>query len=209
MKKAVFIFKLLLLSLSISIFVLAQEGENIKLLKPTLKGGKPFMEVLKERKSSRSYSSKMLTDQMLSDLLWAAFGANRLSGKRTAPSYNDAQEIDIYVILEKGLYIYNAKKHRLDFIHGRDLRTAAGVQEYVQMAPVNLIYVADYTKQNLDREIFYADTGYISQNVYLFCASAGLSTAVRAAVNREKLSEEMGLRNDQKITLGQAVGYPN
>ena len=198
-----------MLALSLSILVLAQEGKNIKLLKPTLKGGKPFMEVVKERKSSRSYSSKMLTDQMLSDLLWAAFGINRSSGKRTAPSYRNVQEIDIYVIMEKGLYIYNAKKHSLDFIHGRDLRTIAGKQKYVRTAPVNLIYVADYAKhKGLGIEILYADTGYISQNVYLFCASAGLSTAVRAYIDKERLSKEMGLGSGQKIILGQAVGYP-
>ncbi len=202
-----------MLILFLSTFVFSNEGKDIKLPKPTLKGGKPLMKVLKERKSSRSYSSKMLTDQMLSDLLWAAFGINRLSGKRTAPSAANNQEIYIYVILEKGLYIYNPQKHRLDFIHGRDLRALAGIQEYVHTAPVNLIYVADYSKlKGLDKETqalySIADTGYISQNVYLFSASAGLSTAARALIDKTKLAEEMELVDDQKIILGQAVGYP-
>lgn len=200
--------RIVFLTAFLSYFLLAQAEQNIELLKPILKGGKPFMEVLKERKSARSYSSKTLTNQELSNLLWAAYGINRLSGKRTAPSYNNAQEIDIYVILEGGVYVYNAKKHRLDFINGKDLRSLAGVQEYVETAPINLIYVADYEKQNLGREVWYADTGFISQNVYLFCSSFNLSTSIRAAIDRERLSKEMGLRSNQEIILGQAVGYP-
>jgi len=209
MKRRMVISKIILFTVFLSIFTLIQGEENIKLLKPTSKGESSLMEALKERKSSRSYSSKMLTDQHISDLLWAAFGINRSSGKRTAPSYGNIQEIDIYVIMEKGVYLYNPKLHSLDFIRKKDLRTIAGVQEYVHSAPVNLIYVADYTKVNdIGTEMIYADTGYISQNVFLFSASVGLSTAVRANIDKGRLAKEMELKNYQQIILGQAVGYP-
>ena len=209
MKKRIVIYRVMLFIVFLSIFTLVQGEEDIKLLKPSSKGESSLIEALKERQSSRSYSSKMLTDQHISDLFWAAFGINRSSGKRTAPSYGNIQEIDIYVILEKGVYLYNPKLHTLDFINNKDLRTVAWVQEYVHSAPVNLIYVADNRKvKDVGIEMVYADTGYISQNVFLFSTSVGLSTAVRANIDKGRLAREMELKNYQQIILGQAVGYP-
>ncbi len=209
MKKRMAVYRVILFIVFLSIFTLVQGKEDIKLLKPSSKGESSLMEALKERESSRSYSSKMLTAQHMSDLLWAAFGINRSSGKRTAPSYGNIQEIDIYVIMEKGVYLYNPKQHSLEFISKKDLRTVAGVQEYVHTAPVNLIYVADYRKVNdIGTEMVYADTGYISQNVFLFSASVGLATAVRANIDKGRLAREMELKDYQQIILGQTVGYP-
>jgi SagB-type dehydrogenase family enzyme len=151
---------------------------------------------------------------MLSDLLWATFGINRPeSGKRTAPSAVNWQEIDIYVAIETGLYLYDAGENCLQPILAEDIRGATGLQAFVADAPVNLIFVADYSRMGTatqgDKDFYSAtDTGFISQNVYLFCASEGLATVVRGLIDRETLAATMGLRSDQKITLAQTVGYP-
>jgi uncharacterized protein with FMN-binding domain len=198
----------------------AQELKPIRLLKPQMDGGRPLMQVLKDRKSSRSFSTKKLPNQVLSNMLWAAFGINRAeSGKRTAPSALDWQETDIYMATEDGLYIYDAKAHMLDPVLAGDIRaeTSYFIQPFVKDAPVNLIYVADYSKTGLwgrlmsaeQRDMFSAAaTGFISQNVYLFCASEGLATVVRGLVDRSALRKVMNLRPEQKITLAQSVGYP-
>jgi len=193
----------------------AQEGKTVSLPKPAMKGGKPLMEVLKNRKSSREYSTKELSDQVLSNLLWAAFGVNRPdSGKRTAPSAMNWQEIDIYVAMSNGLYLFDAKQHDLKLVLAEDIRALTGKQGFVKDAPVNLVYVADLAKTGKtppDQKAFYvaADTGFISQNVYLFCASEGLATVVHASVDKPALAKAMKLRPDQMITLAQTVGYPN
>jgi SagB-type dehydrogenase family enzyme len=192
----------------------SQAVESIPLPEPETGGGKPLMQALSERQTSRSFSSATLPQQVLSNLLWAAFGINRPeSGKRTAPSAVNWQEIDIYVSLAGGLFLYNAAGHSLDPVSSEDIRAATGQQPFVGNAPLNLIFVADYARMggaSQDDKDFYsaADTGFISQNVYLFCASEGLAMVVRGAINRSALHKTMGLRPDQKIILAQTVGYP-
>jgi SagB-type dehydrogenase family enzyme len=171
------------------------------------------MQALSERKSSREFSGEKLPLPVLSDLLWAAFGVNRADGHRTAPSAMNRQTIDVYVVLPDGAYLYNAKAHRLDAVAEGDHRSVTGTQAFVGEAPVNLVYVADYGRMgNLsdsDRLLYSgAETGFISQNVYLYCASEGLATVVRASVNRDALAKALKLRPDQKITLAQTVGFP-
>jgi len=191
----------------------AQELKPIELPKPQTDGGKPLMQALSARRSSRAFSPQKLPPQVLSNLLWAAFGVNRPDGRRTAPSANNMQEIDVYVALAEGLFLYDAKAHRLAPVVAEDLRAAAGAQAFVGQAPLNLIYVADYARMGQrpeEAKVFYsaADTGFIAQNVYLFCASEGLATVVRAMIEREKLAARMKLRPDQRIVLAQTVGYP-
>jgi nitroreductase len=190
-----------------------QELKAIELPKPQMDGGKPLMAALKDRKSTREFSSEKLPMQMLSNMLWAANGINRPDGKRTAPTAMNKQEIDIYVALEQGLYLYDAKANTLVPLLAVDIRAATGKQPFVKDAPVNLIFAADYAKMGdmpAEMKDFYAaaDTGYVSQNVYLFCASEGLATVVRGSVDRVVCSAAMGLRSDQKIILVQTVGYP-
>jgi len=185
----------------------------IQMPNPDTTGGKPLMQALKERKTSRSFSEKKLPDQVLSNLLWAAFGVNRPDGHRTAPSARNWQEIDIYVATEAGLYLYEARPHSLRRVLPDDLRAATGMQDFVGKAPVNLVYVADLDKvggqASDDRDLFVAaDCGFIAQNVYLYCASEGLSTVVRGMVDRQKLAKAMKLRSSQRILLAQTVGYP-
>ena len=194
----------------------AADLKPIKLSPPRMAGGMPLMEALKNRKSSRRFSPKSLPVDVLSQLLWAARGVNRPgSGRLTAPTAMNWQEIDVYVSLEQGLYLYDAKGHTLQPVLGSDIRAKTGLQDFVADAPVNLVFVADLAKMrrgrpNAGQKDFYAatDTGYISQNVYLYCASEGLATVVRGLVDKKALAKTMGLKATQKVVLTQTVGYP-
>jgi len=193
---------------------LAQETDGIKLPPPQMEGGKPFMQVLKERHSTREFGAKPLPQQVLSNLLWAANGVNRAdSGKRTAPSARDWREIDVYVATAKGVYRYNPITHTLKRVVTSDIRKMTGVQDFVATVPVNLVYVADLNRMSdaeAEQQAVYSatDTGFIAQNVYLFCASAGLATVVRGSIDRAALGAAMGLGSHQQIILAQSVGYP-
>jgi SagB-type dehydrogenase family enzyme len=172
------------------------------------------MQALKLRQSSRSFDSKPLPLQELSNLLWAADGINRPeSGKRTAPSAVNWQEVDIYLAVPEGVYLYEAKSHGLTPIIARDLREATGRQPFVKDAPLNLVYVSDFAKMKNasedDKKLYgAADVGFVAQNVYLYCASQGLAVVVRGMVDRPTLTKELNLRSDQRIILAQTVGYP-
>jgi len=206
-------FRKALVVLFLGVAGFADTPQGIALPKPNTEGGKPLMQALNERKSSREFSADKLSPQVLSNLLWAAFGVNRADGRRTAPSASNRQVIDIYAVTADGVYLYNAKANRLEAVLSEDLRAATGTQPYVADAALDLVYVADYSKMSngSDAEknfLAAADTGFIGQNVYLFCASEGLATVVRASVNREALAKALKLRPEQKITLSQTVGYP-
>jgi len=195
----------------------AWELKPIQLPPPQTDGGVPLMQALKARRSERTFSSERLPDQVLSNLLWAACGVNRPDGRLTAPTAVNWQEIDVYVVLPEGAYLYDAKGHSLQPVVEGDIRDKTGTQAFVKEAPVNLVFVADYAKMTGRRgpasdadKAFYSatDTGFISQNVYLFCASEGLATVVRGLVDRPALAEALKLRPEQKIILAQTVGYP-
>jgi nitroreductase len=191
--------------------LLAQDLKPVALPQPRTDGGRPLMEVLKERKSTREFAPDKLPPQVLSNLLWAAFGVNRPDGRRTAPSAMNKQEIDIYVATGEGLFMYNAQANRLDPVLAQDVRGATGTQSFVATAPLDLVYVADLAKAGSepDADLYTAaDTGFIAQNVYLYCASEGLATVVRGSIDRAALAKAMKLRPDQKIILAQTVGYP-
>ena len=186
----------------------------IKLPVPQTSGGMPLMEALKDRHSTREFSTKALSQQQLADLLWAAAGVNRTqSGKRTAPSARDWRETDIYVVMADGAYRYDAVANELKPVVDRDIRALTGMQDFVASAPLNLVYVADFNRMDDagdEQKAFYsaADTGFIAQNVYLYCASAGLGAVVRGSVYRKTLASALKLAPHQRITLAQTVGYP-
>jgi nitroreductase len=195
---------------------LAADLKPIDLPPPHQSGGLPLMQAFRERQTQRDFKTNALGTQQLSDLLWAAFGINRpATDHRTAPSAMNSQEVDIYVALPNGLFLYDPKPHRLQPVWAADLRAMTGGGDFAKVAPVALIYVADLarltkvTKASPERKEFYAtvDTGFVSQNVYLLCASAGLATVVHD-LDRAPLSRAMNLRPDQRIVLAQAVGYP-
>ena len=200
-------------------FTMPAGSQDIVLPEPDKTGGKPLMQALNERQSIRTFTEEgKITDQQLSDLLWAAWGINRTEdNKRTAPSSRNMQEMEVYVSMKSGLYLYSAETHTLKQIHNRDIRSLSGTQDFVATAPLNLIYVADLGKlgKNEGDEITesdllssYANTGFIAQNVYLCCASANLGCVVRGMVPKAKLAPEMGLRSNQVIILGHTIGVP-
>ena len=197
-----------------SVWVAAQSPAPIQLPAPQTEGGKPLMQALKLRATSREFAPEPLPPQTLSNLLWAAWGINRPdSGKRTAPSAHDWQETDVYVVTASGAFLYDARANRLVPVAAGDLRALAGVQAFVKEAPVTLVFVADTARMkgaapDMRQSYAWADAAFLSQNVYLFCASSGLATGVRAMVDRAPLAKALKLAPTQLITLAQSVGYP-
>jgi SagB-type dehydrogenase family enzyme len=176
-------------------------------------GGMPLMDALSKRSTARAFDTTSLSLQQISDLLWSAFGINRLDGKRTAPSARNFQETDIYVLLKKGAYTYDAKNNQLIQVLNSDIRNLGGTQDFVKDAPVTLIFISNLSKMGEGKaedklSTASIDVGYISQNVYLYCASAGLVTGARGSVDKNALGSKLSLRTDQQIILGQSVGFP-
>jgi len=188
-------------------------SETIVLPEPQKEGGIPLMEGISKRRSDREFASQELPLPLLSNLLWAAYGVNRADGHRTAPSALDAQEIDVYVALPSGAYLYDATAHQLKLIVSSDLRSITGYQDFVDDAPLDLVFVADYSRMKLVpvalRESYASvAAGAISQNVYLFAAGNGLATVIRAWIDRESIANALGLSHDHQVLLSQTVGYP-
>lgn len=181
---------------------------------PALPEGMTLMNALRNRASTRAFSNEAISAEQLSGLLWAANGVNRpATGGRTAPSAHNWQEIDLYVVLQQGSYRYDARQHRLLHLGAQDLRGATGLQDFVATAPLNLVYVADFDRVSAangeDRSFLIgADAGCIAQNVYLYCAGAGLGCVVRGLVDRKLLAARLGLQPTQRIALAQSVGRP-
>jgi nitroreductase len=184
------------------------------LLPPARKhGGLPLMDALARRQSSRDFVRDALPLQLLSDLLWAAYGVNREGGGRTAPSALNCQEVDVFVALPAGAYRYDAEAHALHLVAARDVRSVTGYQDFVDEAPLDLVFVADHARMGLvpvaQRESYAsAAAGAIAQNAYLFCAGNGLATVIRAWIDRAAIADALGLTHDQQVLLSQTVGYP-
>jgi len=197
----------------------AQEEQVIKLPPPQMDGGMPLMQALKLRKSTRGDfgPDTKLSMQVLSNLLWAANGVNRPNDYRTAPSAVNWKNIDIYVTTEDGLFLYDAPKHILKVLGKEDVRAVSGDerQPFVNSAPLNLIYIADFAKavfggqrmKDVEEIWSYANTGFIAQNVYLWCASENLACIVRAMADGEAIAKTLKLGPDQKFILAQTVAH--
>jgi nitroreductase len=202
-----------------------KELQPITLLKPETDGGKSVLAALKERRTIRNIKAEKLPPQMLSNLLWAAFGVNRESGSfgkpgRTAASASNSQEIDLYVALPEGVYLYEVVGHRLTPVVAGDFRARSG-RGSAGTAPVNIFYVVDLTRYSLgpgqpDRRIgdpevqksyYYTATGLIAGNVYLFAASQGLAAWFHNC-DKENTAKEFKLRPEQRVLFAQTVGYP-
>ncbi|HOW65024.1 MAG TPA: nitroreductase family protein [Candidatus Paceibacterota bacterium] len=203
---------ILLFLLAGAMFLSAAGSETRSLAAPRMNGGKPLLQTLKERQSIREYVPDVLSDQQLSDLLWAAFGMNRPEiDHRTAPSAQNTQDVDIYVVMAQGVFLYEAKPHQLKKVSDRDLRPLTSGQPFAKIAPVQLVFVSDYArmpKVSPGLRDLYAgvDTGCIVQNVYLFCASENLASVVHE-LDRDPLAKALELRPDQHIVVAQTVGY--
>jgi len=205
--------KALLAALLLAFATVAAQPLDIVLPPPQTDGGKPLMQALKERRTTRSFAEQPLTPQVLSNLLWAANGVNRPDGRRTAPSARNWQEIDVYVAMPDALYVYDAREHGLKRVVARDVRAQIGAQPHSREAPVTLVYVADEQRmggadEESRRTYAAADAAFIAQNVYLFCASEGLASVVFAMIDRPGFTQAAGLKPQQRIALAQSVGHP-
>jgi len=176
-------------------------AQDITLPQPVKTGGMPLMEALSKRSSSREFSTADIDNQMLSNMLWAAWGYNR-ADKRTAPSANDKQELSVYVVLKSGAYLYDAKANKLVQKAKGDFRKQMGNQDFVATAPVNIVFVEDKTKQGAGA----TDCGFIAQNIYLFCASENLATVVRGWFDAKVVKEALKLPENMQPILTQTVG---
>ena len=201
----------------------------IKLLKPSAQSKKSVIEALQLRKTTREISNKKLPLQVISNLLWAACGVNRRKGPfgipgRTSATASNSQEIDVYVALEEGVYLFEPVKHILNPVLNEDLRALAigkGQESFSAKAPVRLIYVADIYKLShtagyqepglqdpeIQKSYYFIDTGIIAENIYLYAASVGLAAWFHNC-NKSALKTKLKLRSDQKILFGQTVGFP-
>lgn len=198
--------KTILMLLSIA-FLLPLSAQSIQLSAPNKNSGKPLMQALSERKSSRDFIDKDLPLNVLSNLMWAANGFNR-EDKRTAPTANDKQEIELYVALKSGVYLYDAKNSLLKLIKSGDHRKSTGSQDFVEHASANIIFVADMNKAS-SREYAYTDCGFIAQNIYLFAASEDLGAVTRGWYDKDVLSGLLVLPSHKEVLLTQSVGYVN
>lgn len=172
------------------------------------------MKALSERHSAREYASKALSLADLSDLLWAANGINRPdSGKRTAPSAMNKQDVDVYVILQEGSYLYDAKNHQLNLVAEGDHRGAvAGGQAFVKVAPVSLVLISDVSRLGDARKaqtqlMGAVDAGIVSQNISIFCSAAKLATVPRASMDAAQLKKVLKLKESQIPLMNHPVGY--
>jgi nitroreductase len=192
--------------------VRAQELSPVSLPPPQTEGGKPLMQALKLRATSRAFAPDPLPPQTLANLLWAAWGINRpQEGKRTAPSARNWQEIEVVVVTSTGAYVYDAKGNALTPLVAGDLRAVTGTQEFVKDAPVTLVLVAETSRMQGGPDaqpMAYADAAFVSENVYLFCASEGLATGVRASLDRPALAKALKLSASQLVVFAQSVGFP-
>lgn len=180
---------------------------------PQKSGGATLLQALADRQSLREFSSQPLPPPVLSSLLWAAFGVNRSDGGRTAPSALNAQEVEVFVALPTGAYRYDAAAHALQLVASRDIRRVTGYQDFVDEAPLDLVYVAHHARLSAvpvaQREAYaHVAAGAIAQNVYLFAAGNGLATVIRAWIDREAIAEALGLGHDHQVMLSQTVGFP-
>ena len=190
---------------------LAQDARMLP--EPRKEAGKPLMQALQLRRSIRAFSPRPLPPQLLSDLLWAAYGVNRPGGDRTAPYWRHIMVIDVYAAMADGVWLYDPQQHALRLHLGTDIRKQTGLQDFVATAPLNLVYVV-YGERMQDvspeeRRLYGSvDAAFAGQNVYLYCASEGLATVFRGGLDREKLNQAMRLDNGQFVAFAQTVGYP-
>jgi hypothetical protein len=187
---------------------------TLPLAPPRTEQAWPLMQALQERHSQRAFDPAPLDHPVLSDLLWATAGVNRPDvGGRTAPSAMNAQEVDLYAALPGGLYRYDAASHQLRMVSDTDVRRVTGYQDFVDTAPLDLVYVAHHGRMGLvpaaQRDAYaWLAAGAMAQNAGLYCACAGLAAVIRAWIDRDALSRAMGLTTDEQVLVAQSIGMP-
>ena len=194
--------------------MVAQDLSTVKLPPPYLANDKPFMQTLQQRRSSRDFSTEKLSRQDLANVLWCAYGVNRPDTKhRTAPSAMNSQDIEVYAFLDDGIYLYDPWKHELHMVVAGDHRGATGSQEFVARAPLNLVYVSDFSRMKFGRDdsskmwMASVGAGHCSQNVYLYGSAAGLNVVVRASFEQTAIAKLLSLGPVQHVLLAETVGH--
>jgi len=191
----------------------ASSLEPIKLHKPNIKSAKSIMQTFQDRRTDREYSSKDLSIEDISNLLWAACGINRPDGRRTAPTARNSQEIDVYLINKDGAYLYVPQDDLLQPIYTGDLRPAlASGQNFVLDAPISILIIGDIAKLSMDNDdramkMMCCDAGIVSQNINIFCAANNLATVPRAMMDEKSLRDALKLKDSQHPILNNPVGY--
>jgi nitroreductase len=195
--------------------VVETKPTEVRKLPPPQLNQVSLKQALQNRVSTRTFSPRPLDEQTLSNLLWAADGINRpATGGRTAPSAYDWRYLDLYLTDAQGFARYNATLHAIERLGNKDIRALAGEQDFVKDAPLTIVFVSDEGKMDPKKTgdlgaIFSGvSAGAIAQNVYLYCASAGLNVVVRASIDRDLLHKALGLNKNQKIIVGQTIGFP-
>lgn len=193
----------------------ARDFKTIELVPAEKKGGLTVMEALWKRQATRTIASRDLSVQELSNLVWAAVGVNRpADGRRTSPTALNVQDVEVYVCLPEGIYLYEVQKHILTPVAKGDHRgLIAGSQDFVKTVPVCLVLVSDLSKFRGDdkaQKLVYAslDVGIASQNISVYCAAKGLATVPRAFMDKAGLKKVLNLKETQEILLNHPVGYP-
>lgn len=199
--------RILILVFILSTFILAQD---IQLPKPLIDGNLKLVDAFKNRKTTREFVDKDLSLQEVSNILWCANGINREgTNKKTVPTTQGKNEIDVYVFLRTGVYVYLPEKNMLKQLFTEDMRIITGKQDFVKDSPLTLIYIADLSKLGKDNNqtIISAslDTGFIGQSVYLYCAAKGLATGVRAYIDKDLIKEKLKLNENQAVILAQSI----
>jgi nitroreductase len=179
-------------------------AQDIQLKTPTRTGGKAFMETLNARRSERVFVKKKMPVQMLSDLLWAANGFNR-TDKRTAPTAMNKQEVELFVVMDDGAYFYDARANVLKLVAKGNFKAALGQANISEKAALSIVIVADTGMTS--GKFAYVDCGYVSQNIYLFAASAGLGTVARGSYDGAGLFKALQEKENQEVVLVHPVGF--
>ncbi len=204
----IFVFTAVLFAGISAVFAAA----DIKLPPPDLQSGKPLMQCLALRRSSRNFDRQPLPMQIISEILFAADGINRADGHKTVPTALNKQNQTIYAVTSDGVYHYNNQKHSLVLIQKGDFRKNCGMQPFHQTAPLILVYVSDMAAvgNTPEQQAMYAGnhSGSASQNVYLYAASKGLSTVICGSINKELLKKTLHLKGAQQAVFSQPIGFP-
>lgn len=211
-QKSVIISLLILALFTLGGQIFADSTTDIILPKVNIKNSIRLADAISKRSSSREFTDRAVSMQDLSNILWCANGINRPeTGYRTYPSAMGRQSISVYVILKNGAYVYDYKNNKLELVASGDFMAKAGTQAFVANAPVNLIYVADISKLgSMNSEtiaMVHMDAGHCSENVYLYCAGAGLNNVVRAFIDKNALGKILKLKKNEIIIAGHTIGY--
>lgn len=173
-----------------------------KLPEPDKQGGMPLMQALNERQSIKAFADKEVDNQVLSEILWAAYGVNRSGGLRTIPTAMNQKDLDMFVAKKDGIWQYNANDHELIMISHENILPIFATQDYMKDAPIVLIYTGG---KDGDYPAMHAGSAY--QNVGLYAASKGMASVVRGYFDKDEVAKALKLPNSKKVIISQAIGW--